>query len=319
MSEINIKFMADDTLETLRANIRSTTQKIIDNSDDSDWINNETVNDTYVTKKYKIEDFDLEIPNDENDKETDIKNSIKLYESLKHLPNYVLADERFWLWLMFDKTYKTCQILMPIKDAESSVFKDHWLFSGGNRRGIFFGVLSRCYFRVAMTVDETLADPYELSKFVIKFPERFRVYSWRAISSQKHIMLGILKAEKAVVDKYGEEREVRSIYKELVKDISKLGSVKLIDAMSEQEIQEFVYKKYCERLDILIEDENKRKYIKALNFMEKRTLSNLQKATDIFQSLENYEDSQEQLNICNKIIKELSKPKKRKLFSRLRN
>lgn len=318
MNEINIKFIADDTLETLKANIKSTTKKIIDNPDDSSWINSVTNSETYVTKKYKIEDFDLELPKNEKDKETDIKNSIKLYESLKHLPKYILADERFWLWLMFEKAYKVCQILMPIKSVDSSVFKDHWLFSAGNRRGIFFGVLSRCYYRVAMTVDETLNDPYELSKFVIEVPERFRVYTWRSISSQKHIMLGILKAEKAVVDKYGKEKEVGAIYKDLVKDVSKLGSVKLIDAMSEEEIQQFVYKKYCKRLEDFIEEVNKKKYISALEMLEINTLDKLQKAAQIFQELADYDDSYEQLNLCNLRIEELSSSKKKSFFSKLR-
>lgn len=319
MSEINIKFLADDTLETLRANIKSTTQKLIDNPNDSSWVNNETNTDTYVVKKYKIEDFNLEIPNNQNDKETDIRNSIKLYETLKNLPKYILSDERFWLWLMFEKAYKVCQILMPIKSVDSSVFKDHWLFTGGNRRGIFFGVLSRCYFRVAMSVDETLDDPYELTKFVINYPERFRVYSWRAISSQKHIMLGILKAEKAVIDKYGEKNEVGKIYEELVKDVSKLGSVKLIDVMSEEEIQKFVYEKYCERLDSAIEEENNKKYIEALELMELNTVAKLKKAANIFQSLNDYDDSKEQLIICNNKISELSKQGKRKFFSRFKS
>lgn len=319
MNEINIKFIADDTLETLKANIRGTTKKLMDNPDDSSWINNETNTETYVIKKYKIEDFNVEVPKNKDDRETDIKNSIKLYESLKHLPKYVLADERFWLWLMFEKSYKVCQILMPIKSVDSSVFKEHWLFSGGNRRGIFFGVLSRCYYRVAMTVDETLDDPYELSKFIINSPERFRGYTWRSISSQKHIMLGILKAEKAVIDKYGEEREINSIYAELVKDVSKLGSVKLIDAMSEDEIQQFVYKKYCKRLDTAIEEANKRKYIRALEMLEENTLIKVKKAAQIFESLDNYDDSKEQLNFCNMKIEELSKPKKKGIFSKLRN
>ena len=60
---------------------------------------------------------------------------------------------------MFDKGYEVSLKYMPVK-KESSIFKDHWLISQGKRRGLFFGVLSRCYFRVALSVDDTLKDPY---------------------------------------------------------------------------------------------------------------------------------------------------------------
>ena len=69
----------------------------------------------------------------------------------------------------------------------------------GKRRGIFFNVLARCYFRVALSVDETLEDKYSLTRFVIENPERFRTLSWRANSSQKNIVLGALKAEKDIL------------------------------------------------------------------------------------------------------------------------
>ena len=41
----------------------------------------------------------------------------------------------------------------PIKS--SSTFGDHYLFKKGKRRGNFFGVMSRSFFRVYLTVDES--------------------------------------------------------------------------------------------------------------------------------------------------------------------
>lgn len=309
MSEINIKYLANDVLDTLKANVKDIPQKIIDNPYDTEWLNDYAEKDIYVTKKYKIEDFNLDIPTSADDKDIDIKNSITLYEHLKKLPNYVLSDERFWLWLMFEKAYRICQILMPIKSADSSVFKDHWLFSNGNRRGLFFGALSRCYYRVSMTVDETLTDPYELTKFVINFPERFRVYSWRSISSQKHVLLGVLKAEKEIVEKYGEQNEVGKIYTELAKDLSKLGSVKLIDVMEEEEIKEYIYNKYKMRIE-------KNIYDKASLLATAKEISKIEKAIDLFSILDEYMDSKDKLQKCIE-KKKLATPK-RSFLSKLK-
>ena len=70
--------------------------------------------------------------------------------------------------------------------------------------------------RVALSCDDRLVDKYELTKFVIENPERFRNLTWRANSSEKHIVLGVLNAEKAVVEQFGDAVK-NSSYKILVK------------------------------------------------------------------------------------------------------
>ena len=243
MSKILIKYMSDVALATLKANKNEVTNKLIENPNSSDWLSEFVGDDLYVTKKYEIEDFILKVPSNEKDRETDIYNSIILYEKLNKLPLHVLTDERFWCWVMFDKGYEVSLKYMPVK-KESSIFKDHWLFSQGKRRGLFFGVLSRCYFRVALSVDDTLKDPYELTKFVISNPLRFRELTWRSFSSEKMIVLGTLKAEKRIIEEYPNYEENATRFGDIAKLLSKLGSVMLLDVMTEKDIEGYVYKKY---------------------------------------------------------------------------
>lgn len=247
MSRIHIKYMSDEAIETLRANIDVNTDNLINNPTDSSWIHNISSEKTFIKKKLLIEDFKLRMPKDINDKETEINNSIVLYEHLKELPMYVLSDEKFWNWINFEKGYAVALKMIPVRKG-SSVFKNHWLFSQGNRRSIFFGVFSRAFFRVALTVEETKDDPYELSRFVIENPSRFRNLSWRTYSSEKHIVLGALKAEKKIIDEYGDIEKVE-YYTEIAKYISKLGSVMLLDAMSERDIYNYVYEKYKQMIE----------------------------------------------------------------------
>lgn len=241
-SKIYIKYMSEDTVETLKANLDTYTEKFISNPTDSSWINGITRDKTYITKKYSIKDFDLKRMQDINDKKTEIENSIKLYEHLKDLPDYVLADEKFWSWINFEKGYEIALKMIPVT-LNSSVIKNHWLFSQGARRSLFFGVFSRTYLRVAQTVDKKRKDPYELSRFAIEKPDRFRNLSWRAYSSQKHIVRGVLTAEKKIYDKYG-DIEKSKYFTEIAKYVSKLGSVMLLDVMSEDVICNFVYDEY---------------------------------------------------------------------------
>ena len=261
MSKIHIKYMSDAALATLKANKDEVTNKLIANPTSSEWLSNFVGADLYVTKKYEIEDFVLKIPSDEKDRETDIYNSILLYERLNKLPLYVLTDERFWCWMMFEKGYEVALKYMPVKKG-SSVFKDHWLLTQGKRRGLFFGVLSRCYFRVALSVDTTLADPYELTRFVISNPLRFRELTWRSFSSEKMIVLGTLKAEKRIMEEYPDYEENTTRFGDIAKLLSKLGSVMLLDVMTEKDIEEYVYKKYKKMVE---EDLKKAKETKKNN------------------------------------------------------
>jgi len=249
MSDIYIKFMSDDALETMKINLNKVSKYMEDNPVKNNWISNIYSGTIFEEKKYKVPDFSLKL-SERNYNEVDLENSISLYESLKHLPKYILSDERFWAWINFDKCYQQALQAMPVKENTSTV-KDHYFFSQGNRRGIFFGVMSRCFFRVELTIDENLDDKYELTKFVIDNPERLRNLMWRAFSNQKHLVLGIIKAEKEMFEKYGELVSPGKLYPEVAKRVSKIGGVRLIDAIEENEIYEMtkeiilkIYKKH---------------------------------------------------------------------------
>lgn len=245
MSKIHIKYMTDEALETLKANINTVTEKLIENPNSSEWLKTFFPGTLWVTKKYEIEEFALCVPKDDKDRETDLYNSILLYERLHHLPLYVLTDERFWCWVNFEMGYKAAIKYMPPDSSKNkNAFRDHWLLTLGKRRGLFFGVISCRYFRVALSVDETLDDPYELTKFVVENPLRFRELTWRSFSSEKMIVLGTLKAEKRVREEYSYIEENNKHFPDIAKLLSKLGSVMLIDCMNEKDIEEYVYKKY---------------------------------------------------------------------------
>lgn len=248
MNDIYIKYMNDACVETLKNNTKKVIELVNINPINANWIKKLYSSEIYYEKKFKIKDFSLKL-GDNDYKEVDYENSVILYESLKELPRYILTDERFWAWINFEKCYQQALQAMPIKDKES-VIKDHYFFNQGSRRGVFFGVMSRCFFRVDLTVDETIEDKYLLTKFVIENPERFRNLSWRSFSNQKHLVLGVLKAEYEAFNKYGELISPGKLYPELAKRVSKIGSVRLIDAITESEIKamtnKLIYKIYRE-------------------------------------------------------------------------
>ena len=101
---------------------------------------------------------------------------------------------------------------------------------------------------------ENQEDPYYLSRYVMKNPLRFRELSWRTISNYRFVVKSILKAEIRVNNELNFE-EKGAYFKILAKEISKLGSIKLIDAMSEQDIEDHIYEKYLQIVfDAIIKD-----------------------------------------------------------------
>lgn len=244
MSKINIKVMSEAAIAYLKNNSEEVTNKILAN-DNNSWIHMSFPNPIFKEKKIEIEDFDLVDNPESKDKYADFRNSVLLYEHLKDVPKYILTNQGFWLWLYFEKFYPIIKNMMPIKGV--STFKDHWMFASGVRRGIFFGVLSRCYFRVALTVDEQNKDyKYHLTKWIIENPERFRNITWRTYSSEEHLVRGIIRAEKRAVEELG--KEDTSVYKEIAKYVSDIGSVMLLDVISEDDIEKMVYNRMVELL-----------------------------------------------------------------------
>ena len=113
------------------------------------------------------------------------------------------------------------------------------MLSAGKVIGIAFGVLSRCYLSVVFTRDSSQDDSNELTKFVIENPERFRNLTRRTFSSNKKIVKACLRAERDVMSRSG-GFEDNSIYSKHAKCISKLGSIRRIDVMEEENIYNMI-------------------------------------------------------------------------------
>ena len=159
----------------------------------------------------------------------------------------IVGDERFWMWLILEKCYAATIQAMPMESGKK-IIADHWLFGQGRRRGLMFGALSRAYYRVQLTKDDTLEDAYELTKFATQNYMRYREFTWRGYSNNKTIVTGALKGEKKAIAKYGDTIEtIKDYYPSIAKHISQLGSVMLLDFMREDYILDSVLA-FCDSL-----------------------------------------------------------------------
>ncbi|MCZ7407359.1 DUF6339 family protein [Parvimonas micra] len=236
MTKINVKFLTDEALSTIKANFDKFTKIVKNNCRDSSAFIAELPSKYLIEKKYQIEDFTLKLSDDGDYSKVDLDNAITLYEHLCGLPKHILGDEKFWMWLILEKCYAVTIQAMPVESGKK-IIEDHWLFGQGRRRGLMFGVLSRAYYRVQLTKDDSLDNPYELTRFVTDNYLRYRELTWRSYSNNKTIVIGAIKAEKKIVEKYGLKiEEIKYYYPMIAKYISQLGSVMLLDFMTEEYI-----------------------------------------------------------------------------------
>lgn len=249
MSKIHIKMLSEDALMYLKNNSAQVAKKVADNPTNN-WISSEFPQPMFIEKKFEIEDFELKSNPESADKDIDFSNSVNIYEHLKCLPRYILSDERFWLWLYFDNFYKVVRTMMKVNGK--STIENMWMHTQGTRRGLMFGVLSRCYFRVALSIDNSKRDKYELTRWVIENPERFRNLTWRSFSSEEHLVRGALKGEKRAVEEKP-ELEKNDIYAKIGKYVSVIGSVRLLDVISEEDISQMIYEKMLELMQEVVD------------------------------------------------------------------
>lgn len=238
MSEINIQFMTDEAFRQCRTSADEVAQNIIDHPSDASWLPRYLKIAPYQEKQYTIEDFELKASDDGDYSKVELENGILLYERLKKLPRYILGDMHFWAWLTFEKCYKAAQQVMKV-DANTV---SNWWFAkeGEGRRGVMLHVIARSFYRVEMSIEEGSESPYELTKYLFENLGCYRNLVFRNISNIPAVSRAFIRAEKEASEKYGIVIDEKTISRPLMKEVSQIGSVRLIDAMPEEEIYSIV-------------------------------------------------------------------------------
>lgn len=235
--EINVKMLTEEAYRTLRKDAKGVYDMILQHPSDATWLKDYLGFDPYEEKKYTIDDFNLDI--DDDYKNVELANAITLYERLNKLPKYILCNTRFWLWITFEKAYKQSQATIPL--TGHSIVENWWL-CGNSRRDLMLGVISREYFRVDVSIDDSLPNKYQLTEFLLEHERVYRNLSFRNIGMIKNVSLGLIKAEYDVEKEYGFKIS-SALAPEIMKDASRIGSVMLIDTLSKQEVYDTLKQK----------------------------------------------------------------------------
>lgn len=236
--EINIKFMKESAYITLQKNPEEVYQRILNHPNDSFWIKEYLGFEPYESKEYSIEDFKLNLSIDMS--KFSLDNGIILYETLRHLPRYILSNPRFWAWITFEKAYEVAQKMNEALNSTSVA--STWLITE-SRKSLLLGVISRLFFIVQISVDESKKDKFELTKFLFSNMDIYKELSYRNMGMLKNVTLAILQAQKDICEKFSIPLSKQQILN-MIKETSKIGSVMLLDVMTEKEIYEMILPKF---------------------------------------------------------------------------
>lgn len=238
---INIKMMTEEAYTTLQKNYNEVFELIKNNPLNNNWLENFLGFEPYEIKKYTIEDFQLKDSDDY--KNIAFENGIILYEHLKDLPRYIICNCRFWAWITFEKAYK--QLQYSARMANASMLKNV-LLGTNSKRSLMYSAIGKYYFRLECSIDETRENRYELSKHLFDFSDIYACIVDRNFSTLKYVNLALIRAIIDSHKKFQFKLDRESI-RIIAKDTSRIGSVMLIDHMTQDEIYNILSKKIEKR------------------------------------------------------------------------
>lgn len=244
-----LQFMTRDMIDTIKSDFKTYLPHYINN--DKDWFHKELEKkDGLKTSSIQCDDFLLNmVEKDYNI--SDLENIKKLYSALKDkITLEIASDERFWAGISHGYLWDYIQYRRYDnflgKDADKVLknVKTSYFYTYGPRRSTIVHPVARLWWAGCLTYDEHNSDnPYELTDFIFSkaFASNLVLFGSSNFTADKKISLGILKALKERQDK-GEIIKRKHIV-QANKYLNGIGSVTLLDALSEEDIQQLVAKR----------------------------------------------------------------------------
>ena len=228
-----IKYISDNGLDTIKANMDGFIDMMRNNRDDASWIPEFLQMNPFVSTDYLL-DFQFVMKGDDPSK-TDYENAMLLYKAFESvgIKNAVIYDERFLsgFILSFGYTYFIWRWGLETK----SHITDALFFSDSKRRAIARNSIGRLYQWVCLTKDETLDNPFELTKFAFENHKVFRIGFYPCFDGE-NVRLGYFKALKQWSEK---GNQIPAIDK-LLRHFTMLCGVNVAEAMSQQDIIDYI-------------------------------------------------------------------------------
>ena len=242
--ERQLRYFTDDALYFFKENKEEFCERMRNNPTSTDWLKDFYGKDPTVPSMYS---FDFEFQEyDKNSGIGDYKNAIALYELFqeKELGPATIYNEKFLSGFIFTFGYKYFMNVMGA-DEVSHVFATLF-FEDGTRRAVARNTVGRLYRYVEMTIDDSLEDKYEITKFAFQFPAVFAI-KYNTNVDGEVTTKALFKAFKEW--NYETHKPITNKKVELIKKhISILANISETDLMDEKSLIIYL-KEYMKKID----------------------------------------------------------------------
>lgn len=233
-----IPYVTDDTLNTLKSNIKTIKYDI----DFSGQPNFEKIcGDEGVILASKIKTEPIELIYKKEKGFNDLNNIKELYSKLE-LSESQASDERLWVGMAFDCFFDYMVKRWSI-NSEVDIM-NHYFFAYSKQRSLMRHGLARLWWIGHMTHDSDRKNPYELTEFILEDSDYISSIFERNFSNNKIVL-------RAMMDALLESRKQGiKVNRDTVRKISQhliiLGGIYIIDVWSYEEIYNRVLAKLKE-------------------------------------------------------------------------
>lgn len=239
---MKIKFMKSRALDTLKKD----DLKINLNSykGDNSWLRQKYNEDELFGVYNKVEFPDFELIKEKGTK-ADFENMKILYTALKDLTLSQASDERIWAGLAHSYFWDYMQIRWPLpdnsNDKNSHVLNNYFFWN--STKAPFLNGLSRLWWYAKYTYDETLDDPFELTKYICEHDINGKIFYLLSCNfvTDDLIFKNIIKAIK----KFEEDNRPisRSEFKKLVPYLNRISGKIVLDSLDADDLMNIVTNK----------------------------------------------------------------------------
>lgn len=236
----NLRVFTDKGLDFIHQNMTDFFEVLKNSKDNTAWIKDFCKKDPTTSSPYNF-DFAFET-NSLNPNEGELHNAINLYELFKtnKIGNAIIYNEKFaagfLLTFGYDYFFWASDLAAETR-VSATFFFDH---RKGLRQALARNLLTRLYKVVEMTVDESLDDKYELTKFVFDNPALRRIVYYPNMDGEKSSRT-FIRAIKRLKDEKPELQISMKLFEKARLQFSAYSHINMIECMDEKDVENYLY------------------------------------------------------------------------------
>ncbi len=236
----NLRVFTEKGLDFIHQNMPEFFEQFKINKNNTSWIKEFCKKDPTTSSPYNFE-FSFETNSLEPNK-GEFDNAVSLYELFKtnKIGNAIIYNEKFASGFLLTYGYEYffwASDMARESRVSATFFFDH---RKGLRQAIARNLLTRLYKIVEMTVDESLEDKYELTRFVFENPALRRIVYYPNMdgrNSSKSFLKAILRIKKEQNDL----QITTKVFEKARLQFSAFANANMIECMEENEAIERIY------------------------------------------------------------------------------